>query len=248
VSQALVWDGCLNVRDLGGLPVTGGGRIRSRALVRADSPHHLTSAGRQALRDYGVARIIDLRQPDEVALDPNPFADDPGYRHQPAFDPARAHEYKPDNDPTLGHVYRSGLARNARTMTAAVGLLADAPPGAVLIHCHAGKDRTGIVVALVLSAVGVDDDTIVEDYAASSAALRPRLEALLDAAADDNERAWIREWRDTHPVTMRAMLDALHNVHGGAERYLTDHGLTPGQLTRLRDRMTTGTTRKPVAA
>ncbi|MGI8530465.1 MAG: tyrosine-protein phosphatase [Geodermatophilaceae bacterium] len=86
------WPGCANVRDVGGLPTTDGGRIRSGTLIRSDSPHWLTERGCAAVRSAGVRRILDLRSTEEAELDPSPFAGEAAYRLLPLIDPAREHE------------------------------------------------------------------------------------------------------------------------------------------------------------
>jgi protein tyrosine/serine phosphatase len=87
-TRRLAWDGCLNARDLGGYPTGDGGRTRWGAVVRSDSVAALTEAGRQALLDYGVRSMVDLRLPQEVAAHPNPFAE-PG-DHGVAYTNAQA--------------------------------------------------------------------------------------------------------------------------------------------------------------
>ncbi len=164
----LAWPGLRNARDLGGLPTADGGRTRHGAVVRADSPHALTADGVAALRAHGVTRIIDLRSEDEAAMRPNVLAADPMYRLVPFTDP--------DDDPAgelpdlagIDELYRCRIAGDARRITTAVAAVADALPGAVLVHCQAGQDRTGILAALLPRVAGVPDDVIVEDYTFSS--------------------------------------------------------------------------------
>ncbi|BCJ69607.1 tyrosine-protein phosphatase [Polymorphospora rubra] len=106
----LAWPGPRNARDLGGLPTVDGGRVRHRAVVRADSPHALTADGIAALRAYGVTRIIDLRSVDEAWTLPNVLAHDPTYRLVPFTDPA--------DDPAEDYAYSSSrvLMRGRRAL------------------------------------------------------------------------------------------------------------------------------------
>lgn len=239
MDRVLHWDGCVNVRELGGLVTMSGTMVRRGALVRADSPHALTSDGMAALRAYGVSRVLDLRTADQAAHLPGPFVDDPIYHHLSMIDPVAELGYEHGTDADLASVYRGSLSRNVKHIVAAVAAIEQAPAGVVVLHCHAGKDRTGMVVALVLAALRVPADAIVADYAYSSVALAGRLRHMLDAAEDDAERRSIRAWRDAHPETMAAMLAHLDQVHGGAERYLLDNGMSAGQLSRLRARLLT---------
>jgi len=205
----LSWPDCRNVRDVGGLRTAGGGRVRTGALVRSDDLAGLTAAGLAALRAYGVVRVVDLRSPEEVRRRPGPFAGDPLHVHIPLVDEAVEHLRDPALEPTLAGVYRGSLDRNARPIVAGLAALADAPPGPVVVHCLAGRDRTGMHVALALGAAGVGPEEIAADYARSGG--------------------------DTGPVL--ALLDAVRARYGDAARYLLHHGLSPTQLTRLRTRL-----------
>ncbi|WP_327000258.1 tyrosine-protein phosphatase [Dactylosporangium sp. NBC_01737] len=214
----LAWPGLRNARDLGGLPTMDGGEVRHGAVVRADSPHALTADGIAALRAHGVTRIIDLRSADEAQLRPNVLAADPMYRLVPFTDP--------DDDPAdqlsdlagIDELYRCRIAGDATRITAAVAAVADAPPGAVLVHCQAGQDRTGMLAALLLRIAGVADDVIVEDYTFSSI-------------------CW-ESPGECEPESIQAVLTLLDTRWGGAGAYLLAHGLSPSQLSTLRARST----------
>jgi protein-tyrosine phosphatase len=156
----LEWPGCGNARDLGGLPTTDGGVIRSGALLRSDSHGRLTPAGIVAFRAAGVVRIIDLRKPAECAADPSPFAGDPVYRHIPMLEQVLTYEIPHDT-------YAPMLDHNGPRITAAFDAFAFAPPGPVAVHCVGGRDRTAGLVALALSVAGVPAAEIVADYARS---------------------------------------------------------------------------------
>lgn len=154
----LHWPNCLNVRDVGGTPVAGGGVVRRGALIRSDHHGRLTDEGRAAVRAIQAGMIIDLRTEAERRRDPSPFVDTPIYRHVPfedPFDPTRP-------DGRLAEVYRGTLDRYRSFVGAAVVAVAEAPPGPVIVHCHAGKDRTGLLVALLLRGVGVTAEVVAE--------------------------------------------------------------------------------------
>src|ERR1700754_2550201 len=181
----LDWPDCTNVRDLGGLHTTDGRRIRGDALLRSDHLGRLTAEAVAALRAGSVRRIVDLRWAKECAERPSPFADDPLYVHTPMLidDP---YEFDPDS-------YAQLLDLNRPLIGAAVRAVADAPPGGVLVHCHEGKDRTGVLVALLLLAAGVTEEQVVADYA-------------LTAGVD--------------PKLMVNTLEHLHQAYAGIEPYL----------------------------
>src|SRR4051794_33136483 len=138
----LYWPECRNVRDLGGLPAAGGRTVRERALVRADSLHRLTAEGVAALHAHGVVRVIDLRGVDEAARWPSALAGHAMVHSLPLIDPA--------DDPArdlpalapMADVYRASVGGNGPRIAAAATAVAGAPPGAVLVHCATGQDRT----------------------------------------------------------------------------------------------------------
>ncbi|MCF4121881.1 tyrosine-protein phosphatase [Antribacter sp. KLBMP9083] len=173
----LHWPDCLNARDLGGLPLADGGTVRERALVRADSLTFLTPEGVAAVRGYGVARIIDLRRPFETVRYPHAFADDPIYHPSPVQEPEDWEEGP------WADLYCGMLARRPTLFARAVGAIADAPAGAVVVHCAAGKDRTGLVVAMALTLAGVPEEAVVADYVLTNERLAPRYTAERAAAA-----------------------------------------------------------------
>jgi protein-tyrosine phosphatase len=134
----LRWPDLRNARDLGGTPVAGGGRIRERALIRTDDHGRLDAAGLDAVRAYGVGRVIDLRWGWQAAKYPSPLVADERYRLVPACpDPFD------DEDETLAGAYRLMVDAGRERLAAVLTAIAEAPPGGVVVHCHAGRDRTG---------------------------------------------------------------------------------------------------------
>ena len=194
-TRLLEWEGCLNARDLGGYATGDGRETRWGAVVRSASLAALTEAGRAALADYGVRAIVDLRLPAELADDPNPFAE-PGdhgvaYTNVSFIDPAAA---PPDAVSTLAEDYLQMLDRYRQGVAEAMTAIASAPDGAVLIHCAAGKDRTGLISALLLGLAGVPTETIAADYAMTAELLRPR------------EREWLEGLEPEERAEREAML------------------------------------------
>lgn len=232
--RRLDWPECQNARDVGGLATTDGARIRSGALIRSDCLDQLTPEGIRAVRGDGVRRVIDLRTSDEVAARPNPFAGDPIYRWAPFIEePVRPYPL----DMPLSEVYRAGVDRNARRVTAAMAMLADAPGGGVVVHCVAGKDRTGTIVALALRVAGVPIEEIVADYAYSGECLAAISAAELDGIVDPADRTLLEEQWSCRPETMRRMLDHIDERYGGVENYLLGNGFGRVQLHALRARL-----------
>jgi protein tyrosine/serine phosphatase len=247
-SRDLVWDGCLNVRDLGGLPTRDGGETRFGAIVRADNVRQLNADGWHALADHGVCTVIDLRSERELLDDPP--ADVPVRVLHIPFMQASGEEWKdietqldaasaaaPDGASAKRDRYLIVLERFRANVAAAVRAVADAPPGGVVVHCVGGKDRTGILVALMLDLAGVDADTIARDYALSEERLRPRHDAWLAAAKTEEEVARVHEIAATPADTMRGVLAELERRHGSVGAFLRSIGVGDDDLERVRARL-----------
>ncbi|MGW6281904.1 tyrosine-protein phosphatase [Kribbella sp. NPDC055071] len=229
----LDWPGCRNARDVGGLPTADGRTIRAGVLIRSESLQYLTPEGVEAVRRSPVTRILDLRGDDEVAIAPTAFTGTPLAVRQALQDPA---------DPEHGQATIVAacivmLDRRPELFAAAVKAIADEPEGAVVVHCHGGKDRTGMVVALALSVAGVPEDVIVADYFLTQSRLAPWLEEQLAAEPDVSRHPEMIEFRDTRAESLVAILRHLDEKYGGPEAYLRHGGLTTEDLDRLRDRL-----------
>ena len=186
----LRWDACYNARDLGGLPTRDGARTRRGALIRADSVGRLTERGRAALEAYGVRTIIDLRFGVEVRDDPSPFTDHATIiAHNLPLNPndvAVTRSLATQRGSALPYpatVNVAYLATHQPQIAAVMRAIADAPEGGILFHCHAGRDRTGLIAALLLALVGVPAETITGGLRAQ----------LLRRRRDDGRRSPI--WR-----------------------------------------------------
>jgi protein-tyrosine phosphatase len=229
----LYWDGCANVRDVGG-------------LVRADNIRRLTDAGWQALVEHGVTRIVDLRFPEELAEDVP--ADAPvEVVHISLLGPTRTPEWEAefaaaiDRSETpeeyLVWSYVEFLERYKDRFARVFEAIARAPEGPVVVHCMGGKDRTGIVVALALLVAGAELEDVVADYALSEANLAEGHKLWVDAAPDDAERRRREMLLPTPPGAMRRVLEEVERRHGDAEGYLRDAGVSAEDLVRLRGRL-----------
>jgi protein-tyrosine phosphatase len=233
----LHWPYCDNARDLGGLPTVDGTSTRHAALVRSDSLHRLTPAGVAALWGYGVSRVVDLRSAGEAAALPGPVADDPRYLLRPLIDPAAEARRNPADEPTLAAIYQASVVRNARHIVAGLSAIAEAPPGAVVVHCAAGKDRTGMIVALALRLADVAEEAIAADYAFTAGCLADRHREELAAAPDEPARQRLRMLHGCAPETILAMLRTVETRYGDVRGYLAAHGLSQHQVDRLRQRL-----------
>jgi len=234
----LAWGSCLNVRDLGGLTTVDGRRVQRGALIRSDQLCRLDDGGRDALLAHGVRTVIDLRTPAEAEKDPDPLLHEHGVDHvlvpqqdgQLWQDPEWIARTRAERD-------AMALDRRGEHIAAMARAVANAAPGGVLIHCLAGKDRTGIAVAILLSLAGVDDAQIAEDYALSEAALASERAAALAAATGPEARERIERSYDSRAETMLATLAHLRARHGGAEAYLARAGLSAADMQRIRERL-----------
>ncbi|WP_432946563.1 tyrosine-protein phosphatase [Kribbella sp. CA-253562] len=232
--RRLDWPQCLNVRDLGGLPTSDGGRIRANALIRADSLQHLTPAAVETIRQAGVSRVLDLRSHGEVSSFPTPFTQHPIGLHLPLQDPADP----PSTATTIVDSCLEMLDRHPELFVAVFEAILDAPEGAVVVHCFGGKDRTGVVVALALAVAGVSEDEIVADYFLTRDNLASLMAEQLAAEPDESRHPELLEFRDTRAESMTAILRHLDTTYGGAVGYLRQAGLSDEQIAALKARLT----------
>lgn len=243
-TRTLHWPACYNVRDLGGLPTVDGCVTRWRAIIRSDIPSRLTPAGQQALLDYGVRTILDLRERDQVRAEPSIFMECTGDAALPTYvnlpmetrEPAVSALIRAAHD--RSEVYQIILDHYPVQIAAILRAIGTASAGGVLIHCHAGKDRTGIIVALLLGLAGVPDAMIAADYAESQVCLWPLWEKLVEAAGGE-EKADL----SLKPMATTAMMDRLlahlTQRYGGIHGYLAWIGLRDQEMARLRERLCT---------
>jgi protein-tyrosine phosphatase len=245
VTRELGWDGCLNVRDLGGVPLDQGGVTRFGSLIRSDNVGQLTDRGWRSLADHGVTRIVDLRWPEELAEDAPRDVDlevvhvsllgelDPEFSDD-------IEQYIAADDPAgyWASAYRSMLDEYHANFGLALAAIADADEDrAVVFHCAAGKDRTGLVAALVLRLAGARIDEIAHDYSLTNEMLGRGPRAWVNEATTDREYRRRAFMQHTPSEAMRGALDHVELTYGGAARYLRGAGLTDAQIDRLRRRL-----------
>ena len=238
----LDWDACLNVRDFGGLPAQDGRRIRPGALVRSETTALLTSYGVQAALDYGIRTVIDLRFPQELDLTPSPFASlSPSvqYLNLPLdTDQDLLWPGPPTPAEAMRDLYCRLLETNHHWVTSTLRAMTLARPGGVLFNCHAGKDRTGVIAAVVLALLGAPDGEIAADYAVTYPRLEQRrLDLIAEPGRTPDDRAFLEVITSALPETMRLTLGYLRRQYGGVEGYLRAAGFTPEEQESLRDRL-----------
>jgi protein-tyrosine phosphatase len=239
VDRHLVWPELLNARDLGGLALGSGSQTAVRRVVRADNLNKLAPAGVAALVAYGVRTVIDLRDPRELEKYPNPLASAPPegvvFVNVPLISDAEWEAIKEPARMAEGYVLTARLSHT--NIASAIAAVADAPPGGAVIHCHAGKERTGIVAALLLSLAGVADETVAEDWITSDAFLQPLYEEWLANEADPTIRAKRAEGFVSRAEHIADVLTYVRRSHGSLEEYLLAGGLVADQLERARRRL-----------
>ncbi|MER7850481.1 tyrosine-protein phosphatase [Kitasatospora sp. NPDC096077] len=230
--RTLVWDGCLNVRDLGGLPTASGRPTTRGAIVRADNLDRLTREGWDALLDHGVRTVVDLRNaeeykpllplPEDVELIRVPLDELAG----PAWWEAHG---RLDGTPLA---FRPYLEHCPHAAAALITAIADARPGGLVVHCGAGRDRTGLAALLLLALAGVDRAAIAEDYLLSGPNVRPLYGML--GLPDPYRRidAALAEAGTTAEAALAATLEGLDPAG-----YLLAAGATPARIAAVRDRL-----------
>ncbi|SOD72155.1 protein tyrosine/serine phosphatase [Jatrophihabitans sp. GAS493] len=256
-------DGAVNVRDLGSLPATDGQVVRPRALLRSDSVQELSNPDvRRLVDEVGVRTIVDLRTSFEVNGEGHgPLREEPlvTVHHLSLFDEPEitAGDDEPavlpwqgrtptgdrEADRSAGSVYFKYLDERPDSILQALRLIARTD-GATLVHCAAGKDRTGVVVAMALTEVGVDRDAVVADYALTAErieliitrlAAKPTYAGRAAITIDDD----LIEQQRPRPETMRGFLERADEIHGGVSEWLRSQGWTDADASALRRRLLT---------
>jgi protein-tyrosine phosphatase len=179
--RQLDWEGCFNVRDLGGLPAADGRTTRRGAVIRSDSLGGLTATGWSALWAHGVRTVIDLRNDDERRSDRAKRPAGLTTLHLP-LDGIDDSEFwdRWASGPEFGTplYYEPHLERFPERSARVVAAIAQAPPGGVVVHCVGGRDRTGQVAMLVLALAGVGAEDIAADYTLSTERMKVRYAAI----------------------------------------------------------------------
>jgi protein-tyrosine phosphatase len=234
-----------NLRDLGGYATGDGRRTRWRTLFRGAGLHRLGGEDLEAVRALGLRTVVDLRTAEELAaVGAYPTAQLPAaFHHLPMITSQWDHSGIDDSAPPelyLVERYREMFDVGRATIAATVTLLAD--PGALpaVFYCAAGKDRTGVLAAVILAAIGVREQDIVADYHLSKARVE-RIVARARAAGDREAASPMLAQPPTvmaaPPAAMQLLLAALREEHGSAAGYLRDAGVGAATLAAVADNL-----------
>src|SRR5262245_38436334 len=232
-------EGCLNFRDLGGYPTESGGTLRWRQLFRADGLHALSERGVATLRDeIGLGDIVDLRSSAELSLDGRGLLEKEAIRfhHLPLFD-AGSGQRPSSFGASLADLY-FGMIDFAREPIARVVTVLPRTRDPAVFHCAAGKGRTGVISALLLALLGVREEVIVADYAATRDSLDAIVARLM--ASDGYQGMFDNLPPDTlhaEPATMEGFLARVRTEFGGMAEYAREIGVAREDIERLRARM-----------
>jgi protein-tyrosine phosphatase len=236
----VVCDGAFNVRDLGGYTTADGKTVRWQTLYRADGLHRIPAEAAHAVAPLGWRTVLDLRTKGEFDDGAFAHAAEQGAEviHLPVIREPWDITAVDDAEPAdfLASRYLDMLDEGVEALTTAVELLASPTRLPAVFHCSAGKDRTGVLAALVLSVVGVPDEQIAQDYQLSASAM-DKLVAWLVAAHPDRVDHMAQQpttFLQCPPEAMFTFLERLRERFGSAEGYLTASGLDPEVPDRLR--------------
>ncbi|NUR74515.1 MAG: tyrosine-protein phosphatase [Hamadaea sp.] len=230
-----------NFREVSGLPTADGARVRSRALYRSDTLSRLCDADRASFGELGVDTVIDLRRAEEIAtLGRAPEWAAPAYHHRHLEHPFwRAEDYDPGRGVAryLADRYGELIKHGAADIAGVISLVAAPESGTPVVHCVAGKDRTGTVIALILTLLGVDEEIVAHEYALTELA-----DPAFVAWANVNipgfaEKPPVPYYVSTPPEAMLLTLREVVAAYGSAEALLTAAGLPAGTVDRLRAKL-----------
>lgn len=235
-------DGLVNIRDIGGLVTKDGRTVRSGRVFRSDNPRALTEAGRVQFREVvNPTTVIDLRMSLEFTregyeLDEHVTVVNCPMTPQSGVNQAQIDAGMCDN---LIDDYMAQIDVNGRFVAETLGLIAESANQPVVIHCTAGKDRTGIVIAMLLDILGVPHETIVADYHLTTKNMAPMLERIRNAPVfKENGLASAPDWIfASEPETMRGFLERMTVTYGGAAEWARSQGLTAEQIASMRTAM-----------
>jgi len=226
-----------NVRDLGGYRTVDGDRTCFGRFVRSGDMDQLTAADRATLITHGVGTVVDLRMKWEIAEKPNVFSDSEEVNflvHDfwgDRFDDYRSSDRTASPAKKLADLYCAGLTKSGFVMAEIMQTFADSSQHGYAFHCRSGKDRTGLVAAVLLAIARVPEQTICADFALTSVYLNTEAVNPIDASTPG---AW---QRGCEPETMERTLEFLARNYGGVAGYLSDIGVTESQQQAIREKL-----------
>lgn len=235
ISTRIPVPGTYNFRDVGGLPARGG-VVRRGVLFRSDGLHRLGDEGRDALRRLDVGVVIDLRDENEARLMPDDLAGlDVRVRRLPVFQGSGASQG--GRGISLEALYHRIVTTHSPIVVDALRVLPDAGDRAVVVHCTAGKDRTGIVVALALLAAGVERESVIADYVLTESHLAgewlEEMVALIGRYGIPDTPELRTLMGGSPREALESALDEVERRHGSTREYLLASGLERHELDAL---------------
>ena len=238
--KRLPLQGLKNIRDLGGYPIPGG-TTRYGVFLRSEIPSELSEGDLAFLRDYGLAVSIDLRSAYEAERVPDVFAAVAwmDYRRLAAFERLEMgtpEEKKKPAGEFWGEKYAGMADRYGEWVKRVFEVCAEAE-GAVLFHCTTGKDRTGMIAAMLLGACGVAEEDIIADYCVSEVYLSHIYSNMGKYYKDSDAYDPADPFYSTSPENMRHFLRHIRGKYGSMEAYLRCCGVTEDVLSRIRAKL-----------
>ena len=239
-SRHIPLSGTYNIRDLGGYKTYTGARVPWQKFFRGDNPHLLSVKGMNYLYSQGLRLVVDLRTKNEIKGAPNPFENFPGveYVNLPIFDdlaPVIMLQKQGSDENPLLHFYLEAIHGQGNAIKEVLRRISTIQDGAVLFNCTAGKDRTGIIAALLLGLVGVSEEEIVNDYALTASLIPGLVDKLLaeSKARGANTERHSRMLESPSEV-MQALLSEIESKFGSTEDYLKENGMEQEEIQRLK--------------
>ena len=229
-------DSVQNLRDLGGYSTKEGRKTKWGVFLRSGDTSAMTKDDQAALLRQGIRCVIDLRMAKEIAIAPNVFTDSNNvafFNHDfwgTRFDDYRSKRKSATPEEKLSDLYCAGLKINGFVMAAVMKTLASSE-GSFVFHCRSGKDRTGLVAALLLVIAGVPDEVVAKDFGLSTTYLNePEL------TEDDLKKPGAYQ-KGSAPETMMLTLEFLRDRYGGVEGYLSDQGVSVSEIESVREKI-----------
>jgi protein-tyrosine phosphatase len=236
LERVIALEGAVNFRDLGGYVTPDGARTRWRVLFRADGLGELTGPDLDVLREIGIRTVVDLRSGYEVEqgrfdVDAHPVE----FHHFPFIDTLPNADEWNLRPGLLGSQYKEMLDEAGPQILGALTVLASPDALPAVFHCTAGKDRTGLLSAIVLSLLGVPEETVVADYALSGEAMERLRRKLMEKYPDGKDViAEIDEVFSADPDNMVRLFEHLHATYGSLAGYAAHIGISSELLAGLR--------------
>ncbi len=235
ISTRIPVPGTYNFRDVGGLPARDG-VVRRGALYRSDGLHRLGDEGREALRRLDIGMVIDLRDENEARMMPDDLGGlDVRVKRLPVFEGSGASQG--ERGISLEALYHRIVTQHSPILVDAVRALPTAGDHAVVVHCTAGKDRTGMVVAMALLGAGVDRESVIADYTLTETHLAgewlEEMVALIGRYGIPDTPALRTLMGGSPREALESAIDEVERQHGTAREYLLASGLERDELEAL---------------